>query len=60
MENDKHEWFWALDMDSLIMNASIKAENYLDDKYDLIVVKDCNGFNAGSFFIKNSEVKPIF
>ena len=54
MKENDHEWFWALDLDALIMNSTIKAETFLDDNYDLIVNDDCNGFNAGNFFIKNS------
>jgi hypothetical protein len=55
MTEESHEWYWALDLDTVIMNFTIPADIYLDDKYDVIVVKDCNGYNAGSFFIKNSE-----
>jgi mannan polymerase II complex MNN10 subunit len=55
MEDDKNEWFWAIDIDILIMNNSIKAEIFLDDKYELVFQRDWNWFNAGSFFIKNSE-----
>jgi hypothetical protein len=56
MKNDKHDWYWALDMDTLIMNGAIKAEIHLDDSYDFVGAKDCNGFNAGSFFMKNTQV----
>jgi ribosomal protein L29 len=55
MEEDRHEWYWALDLDALLMNGNKKASEYLDDGYDLIVNNDCNWFNAGSFFIRNSE-----
>jgi mannan polymerase II complex MNN10 subunit len=55
MEESSHEWFWALDLDTLIMNTNIKAHEILDDKYDLIVNRDCNWFNAGSFMIKNTK-----
>jgi hypothetical protein len=55
MEEDKHEWYWALDLDALLTNGNKKASEYLDDNYDLIVNNDCNWYNAGSFFIKNSE-----
>jgi galactosyl transferase GMA12/MNN10 family len=39
----------------MFMNGSIKAEDFLDDRYEMIVNNDWNWFNAGSFFIKNSE-----
>lgn len=59
-EDDKHDWYWALDLDALVINATIRAESFLDDKYDLILTKDCNGFNAGSFFVKNTEWSKAF
>lgn len=55
MEEDRHEWFWALDLDTLIMNGDKKATDLLDDDFDMIINRDCNWFNAGSFMIKNSE-----
>lgn len=55
MEDDKHDWYWAIDLDILIMNGDYKIEEILDDQYDLIFTRDWNWFNAGSFFIKNSE-----
>jgi mannan polymerase II complex MNN10 subunit len=55
MEDDKHDWFWAIDVDIMIANGTIKAESFLDDKYELVFQRDWNWFNAGSFFIKNSE-----
>ena len=42
-------------MDTLFMNGNKKAQDILDDQFDMIVSDDCNMFNAGSFFIKNSE-----
>lgn len=55
MEDDRHDWYWAFDLDTMIMNATVRAEDLLDDSYDLIFQRDWNWFNAGSFFIKNSE-----
>jgi hypothetical protein len=52
MADDKHDWFWALDMDTLFLNSSIKAEDLLDDHFDLIVNNDCNMFNGISFLIQ--------
>lgn len=55
MEEDDHEWFWALDLDTLVMNGNILAEDLIDDDFDLVLNRDCNWFNAGSFLIKNSN-----
>jgi hypothetical protein len=59
-EHDKHDWFWVIDIDILIMNGSIKAEDIVDDNYELIMCYDWNWFNAGSFFIRNSEWTKTF
>jgi hypothetical protein len=50
MADDKHDWFWALDMDTLFMNTTLKAEDMVDDNYDLVVNKDCNMFNGINLF----------
>jgi hypothetical protein len=50
MADDKHDWYWALDMDTLFMNSTIKAEDILDDNYDLVVDDDCNMFNGIHIF----------
>jgi hypothetical protein len=50
MADDKHDWYWALDMDTLFMNSTVKAEDMLDDNYDLVVNNDCNMFNGIHMF----------
>ena len=67
--NGGHEWIWALDWDTLIMNrtltiqdhvfgtaAQIRANQGLTmDDCDLILSQDCNSWNAGNIFLRNSE-----
>lgn len=53
-END-HEWFWALDLDTMIMDGDFPVDELTDDGFDLVVNRDCNWFNAGSFLIRNNE-----
>jgi hypothetical protein len=55
MADDKHDWYWALDMDTLFMNTTIKAEDMLDDNYDLVVNNDCNMFN-GTYIFNQSRI----
>lgn len=46
--------FWT-DADSLIMNDTIRLENFIEDNWDLIVTRDYNNLNTGNFFIRNSN-----
>eukprot|EP00842_Homolaphlyctis_polyrhiza_P002155 jgi/Hompol1/2940/HPOL_006240-RA len=54
MKENRHEWFWSIDMDAFVTNNSIEATSFLDDQYDFIISKDINVINSGSFFIKSS------
>ena len=61
-------WIWMLDDDIVIMNETLKLDrvlvaakdersrqNLTMDECNFIIGQDCNGINAGSFFIKNTE-----
>ena len=50
-----YNWLFWTDADSLITNQQIKAENFIDNKYDIVTSFDACGLNTGTFFIKNSE-----
>jgi hypothetical protein len=57
----EYDWIWLLDADAYIMNADISLHDLLgnyeeesDHESHLIIANDCNGFNAGSFFIHKS------
>jgi hypothetical protein len=55
-QDDKHEWYWSIGIDALIMNCSMKPDDMLlDDDYDLVLNRDLNMFDSSSFFIRNSE-----
>lgn len=52
-----YDWIYWSDADSLIMNTDIKLENLIDEKFDLVISKECyyGYLNTGSFLIKNSS-----
>ncbi|KAK9710380.1 alpha-1,6-mannosyltransferase [Basidiobolus ranarum] len=62
MEENPHiEWFWWIDLDSIIMEPTIPLEKQVLDprkivnyaNKDVIISWDCNGMNTGSFFLRN-------
>lgn len=58
---DAYEWIFWLDSDAIIMNHTQTLEALLDNKYDFICFKDCEGsLCSGSFLIKNSAWSKQF
>ena len=58
LNTNLYDWIFWMDADTIIIKKSIKLEDYLDDKYDFIAVRDCkccSCLNTGCFFIKNTE-----
>ena len=68
MQMYDYEWIFHIDLDAFILNPSISLDKVIADaiaKFEeerndkdlhLILNKDCNGFNGGQFFIKNSDL----
>lgn len=57
-----YDWIWLLDADALIMNASISLHNLIgnvvetfDHQIDIIISRDYNNFNTGSFMLRQSD-----
>ena len=51
------EWVFWIDLDTLIMNKSVKLEKFIDTESHLIFCKDpVDLVNTGAFFIKNSDI----
>lgn len=55
MDHTNYKWIAWIDADTLIMNRGIQLEDLIDDRYDIIINNDRNGFNSGVFLVKNSE-----
>ena len=62
------KWIWMMDGDLIVMNETLKLDRVIEAAKDIrskqnqtlhdcdfIIGEDCNGINAGSFFIKNTE-----
>ena len=49
------DWIWWTGCDAMITNFTIKVEDRVDNDYHFIIATDCNGINADSFFVRNSE-----
>ena len=60
----KHSWVFQVDLDAAFMNFYTRLESFLDDRYDIIVARDCyvlrelqeptRSFNTGAIFLKSS------
>lgn len=42
---------WVVDMDMLITNFGIAAQNYISAKHAITITNDINGLNSGSYFL---------
>jgi len=55
-----YDWLWYLDIDTMIMNQTIRLENIVDENYDIIISKNPKNkliteINIGSILIKKTE-----
>jgi len=57
---DRHEYIWFVDLDSMILDDGPRLEDFIDPNFDLIIAKDQNGINSGSFFIKSTDWSKLF
>jgi len=48
-----HDWVFWSDADSLIMNHRTRLEELTHTTADLIITRDINGINSGSFLVRN-------
>ncbi len=53
--NEGFDIVFAIENDILITNLNCKIEDFINDTHDFFLTKDMNGFNSGSFIIKNTE-----
>lgn len=54
----KYDWVWTMDIDTMIMNHSIKIEDIINDDYCVMLSSldgSIDGINTGSMFYKNDE-----
>jgi len=62
MLNSNYDWLWWIDSDAVITNLSIKLESIISLATDefIIISKNPDIINSGSFLIKNSEKSKKF
>ena len=50
----RYDWVFHIDLDSIIMDHTVRLEEFLDPRYDLVIGVDGNGINHGVFGLRNS------
>jgi hypothetical protein len=53
-------WVYIVDTDHVITNLDIMLESFTDDAFHFVACADLNAPNAGSFFVRNSELGKAF
>jgi hypothetical protein len=56
----KYDWLILVDVDAVIVDHSVKLEEFMDPRYDAILGLDENGINTGVFFLRNSVWSRLF
>ncbi|KAK9765454.1 alpha-1,6-mannosyltransferase [Basidiobolus ranarum] len=62
-EHPEKQWFWWLDVDTLIMELDMRIEDLLDEEMklsqvrqkDIVISWDCFGLTMGSFMLRNTD-----
>lgn len=57
---DGTEYLWVVDCDVLITNPEVRLEQFVDDRFCMMATHDANGFNAGSYIIRNEPRSKFF
>ena len=57
---DKYEYIWFVDLDSMILDDRPRLEDFIDPNFDIVIAKDQNGINSGSFLIKSTDWSKLF
>jgi hypothetical protein len=50
----QYDWVFHVDLDTVILDHSVRLEEFLDPSYDFIIGVDDNGINNGVFLMRNS------
>ncbi len=52
---EQYDWIWMLGADTLHMNMATPADEFIDEKFDMIIGRDANGLNCDSVLFKNTQ-----
>lgn len=58
-EDDLNDWILYIDVNSLFMKSSIKAEDFIDNSYDIILPQNSSDYTS-CFIVRNSEFGKMF
>lgn len=56
----EYDWVVLVDIDAVIIDHSVKLEEFTDTRYDAIIGLDHNGINTGVFFVRNTVWSRLF
>jgi hypothetical protein len=56
----RYDWLLFIDVDTLIMNPSVRLEDIADETVDQVIAADHNGVNSGVWLVRNSEWSMFF
>lgn len=56
----KYDWLVWVDADAIIVDHSVRLEEFTDPRYDAIVGLDENGLNTGVFFMQSSVWSQLY
>ena len=54
--NNNYDWVFWIDADAIVMDDSVKLEEFIDDRFDFVITKDEGSWNAGVFFVQNTDL----
>ncbi len=57
---EDYDLVFCLECDMMVMNHTIKAESFIDDKHSFFICADVNNINGGSFIAKNNNYTRLF
>ncbi|KAG0197306.1 hypothetical protein BGX28_009186 [Mortierella sp. GBA30] len=60
LDKAEHDWIFWIDTDALIANMDIQLEQFVDDRYSLLITKDLYFMNAGVFMLKVNDWSRIY
>lgn len=56
----KYDWLVSVDLDTVIVDHSVRLEEFIDPQHDAIFGLDENGINTGIFFVRSNPWSQLF
>ena len=55
LDKNEHNWIFWIDTDALFTNMGIQLEQFVDDRYSLLITKDLYFMDAGVLMLKVND-----